>query len=78
LKQLPDEAQKNLLSTTFFPNAISGSFMDALRAVFLFSAGLALLAALFSAIRGKRFIYDESTAEDKDEAGVLTASAVMH
>ncbi|HLY27067.1 MAG TPA: MFS transporter [Aggregatilineales bacterium] len=77
LQQLPDDAQKNLLSNTFFPNAISASFMDALRAVFLFSAGLALLAAIFSAIRGKRFVYDESTAKDKDEAGVL-ASAVMH
>ena len=54
-----------------------GQFTEGLRSVFLFSAGLALLAAIFSAMRGKRFIYDESSAQDKDEAGVLSA-AVMH
>jgi hypothetical protein len=34
--------------------------MDALRIVFLFSAVLSLLAALFSVLRGKSFVYDDN------------------
>ena len=33
--------------------------MDALRLVFYFSAALCLLAAVFSYLRGKRYVYDE-------------------
>src|SRR5450755_3242663 len=65
LDQLKPEAKANLLSTTFFPTTISDSFISSLRAVFLFSAGLTLLAALFSVLRGKRFIYEETPDEER-------------
>jgi MFS family permease len=60
LQALPAASQQNLLSTTFFPSTIKDSFMNALSAVFLFSAFLTLLAAIFSAIRGPRFVYEQS------------------
>jgi MFS family permease len=60
LSQMPQAAQDHLLSTSFFPSVISSPFMDALRIVFLFSAVLSLLAALFSVLRGKSFVYDDN------------------
>ncbi len=67
LQALGPQAQANLLSTTFFPSTISDSFMTALSAVFLFSALLTLLAAIFSAIRGPRFVYEESANEQRQD-----------
>lgn len=64
LQTLAPAAQANIIGTTFFPNMISGAFIGALDSVFLFSAGLALLAALFSALRGGKFIYEEASAID--------------
>jgi MFS family permease len=74
LNQLKPEAKQNLLSTTFFPNAISGSFIDALSSVFLFSAGLSFLAAIFSALRGRRFIYEEASSP----GDTALAASAMH
>jgi MFS family permease len=47
-----------LTSKTWFPTAIAPSFMSALDIAFYFNAGLAILAAAASALRGKRFVYD--------------------
>jgi len=60
LGQLSPAAQANLLGTAFFPGIISSSFIDALHSVFLFSAGLTLLAGIFSATRGPRFNYENT------------------
>ncbi|MHB8626296.1 MAG: MFS transporter [Aggregatilineales bacterium] len=60
LNAMSPTAQANLISTSFFPTVISAPFMDALRIVFLFSAILSLLAALFSFLRGKAFLYEKS------------------
>jgi MFS family permease len=46
-----------LTSKTWFPTAIAPPFMGALDVAFYFNAGLAILAAAASALRGKRFIY---------------------
>jgi hypothetical protein len=59
LQHLAPAAQTTLLSIQFFPTLISDTFMHALSAVFLFSAGLTLVAAIFSALRGPRFVYGE-------------------
>ena len=47
-----------LTSKTWFPTAIAPSFMSALEVAFYFNAGLAVMAAAASALRGKRFVYD--------------------
>ncbi|HXX73246.1 MAG TPA: MFS transporter, partial [Candidatus Acidoferrales bacterium] len=46
-----------LTSKTWFPTSIAPAFMSALGVAFYFNAGLAILAAAASALRGKRFIY---------------------
>ncbi|HEY4385456.1 MAG TPA: MFS transporter [Ktedonobacteraceae bacterium] len=56
LHHLPPSSQSTLLSKSFFPNLISSPFMVGLRAVFYLSAGLCLIAAFASLLRGQRYI----------------------
>ncbi len=60
LQRLPQAAQANLLGHSFFPSLISGPFMDGLHAVFYLSAGLCLIAAVASLLRGQRYIHEDS------------------
>jgi MFS family permease len=55
----PDKAA--LLGKTFFPNLISGPFMVGLHAVFYVSAGLCIIAAIASYLRGQRTRYSQDT-----------------
>ena len=57
----------NLEGNTFFPNAISSSFMTALRTAFLIGAVMCFLGALFSALRGQEYIHEVSEI-DKEKA----------
>lgn len=66
LHQLSAAAQANLLGKTFFPTLISAPFMVGLSAAFYISAGLCLIGAIASLMRGKQFIHEES--EDESEA----------
>ncbi len=59
LGSMPPQQRATIVGKQFFPTMISGPFMESLRAVFAFSAGLALLAAIASYLRGGRFIYEE-------------------
>ncbi|MBF6614780.1 MAG: MFS transporter [Chloroflexi bacterium] len=61
--QLSPAQQSNVLGTHFFPSIIGGPFTDALHMVFWFAAVLALLAALCSFLRGRRFVYEESQTQ---------------
>ncbi len=51
--------QAALLGKSFFPNLIAGPFMVGLHAVFYVSAGLCIIAALASFLRGKRSMYSQ-------------------
>ncbi|HEU5368279.1 MAG TPA: MFS transporter, partial [Ktedonobacterales bacterium] len=53
--------QAALLGKSFFPNLIAGPFMIGLHAVFYVSAGLCIIAALASFLRGKRTMYGQDT-----------------
>ena len=65
LKQIPQavtssltkQTVSTLTSTAWFPTAIAPPFMSALDVAFYFNAGLAVVAAAASALRGKRFVY---------------------
>ena len=46
-----------LTGTTWFPNAIAPAFMTALNIAFYFNAGLAIVAAMVSLLRGKKYVY---------------------
>jgi len=65
LGALAPQARDTILGTRFFPSVIGGPFIDALHAVFFFAAGLALLAAVCSFFRGKRFVYEEQEQESE-------------
>lgn len=74
--------QSNILSTHFFPGVIGEPFIAALHVVFWLSVGLALLAAIFSALRGERFAYEEleeqhagAEAEAATYGGVVVPTA---
>ncbi len=82
LQHLSAASQSALLSKTFFPNLISGPFMVGLHAVFYVSAGLCVIAATASYLRGKRTIpgqgapatepaVEASPAGEADNAAVL-------
>jgi MFS family permease len=45
----------------FFPNLISGPFHDGLVVVFALAAGLSVLAAIASLLRGGRYVHSETT-----------------
>jgi hypothetical protein len=57
LQHLSGADRAALLGKTYFPNLISGPFMDGLHAVFYISAFLCLVAAATSLMRGKRVVY---------------------
>jgi MFS family permease len=58
LQSLPAATSTLVLGKTFFPNMISSPFKSGLQVSFLISAGLAIVAALASLLRGKRTIYE--------------------
>jgi MFS family permease len=57
---LPQKTMNILTGQTFFPNAIASPFMSALTTAFIISALLCFLAAMFSALRGKKYVYTEN------------------
>jgi MFS family permease len=59
LAALPASAQRTLTGRGFFPSLISAPFHHGLAIVFATGAGLALLAAVASLLRGGRYIHQE-------------------
>jgi len=55
---LSTQAESTITSTTWFPNAIAQSFMGALHVALYLNAGLAIIAALASLMRGKKQEYE--------------------
>ncbi|VVB93094.1 Putative multidrug resistance protein MdtD [uncultured archaeon] len=58
LNSLPPKNANAILGTSFFPNMISSSFMSGMRIVMYSGALLALFAAIFSALRGRRYVHE--------------------
>ncbi|MEM3676291.1 MAG: MFS transporter, partial [Thermoplasmataceae archaeon] len=50
-----------LEGTYWFPTALAPAFMSSLRLSFYAGAGMFVVAAILSALRGKRFVYDEES-----------------
>jgi hypothetical protein len=67
LQNLPAASQALLLGKTFFPNLIAGPFDYGLRIAFSISVGLAVIAALASLLRGKRYIYEQESQNQLDQ-----------
>jgi MFS family permease len=58
LNTIPQTTITYLTGATFFPNAISSSFMNALREAFIIGAAMCIVAAFCSALRGKKYIHE--------------------
>jgi EmrB/QacA subfamily drug resistance transporter len=92
LQQLPAASQALLISKAFFPNLISAPFDYGLRLAFSISVMLAVVAALASLLRGKRYIYElesqplldplqqdsSSSWEEKKAKEATSASGLSH
>lgn len=57
---LSAHTQSLLFGKEFFPHLILPAFMDGLRLAFYVSAGISVIAALASLLRGKRYIHGEA------------------
>ena len=57
-RQINPQALSTITSITWFPRAIAPPFMDAIHLAFYFNAGLAVVAALASVMRGKKRQYE--------------------
>ena len=68
LQALPAASQALLLGKTFFPNLIAAPFDYGLRIAFSISVGLAVIAALASLLRGKRYIYEQESQAEFDRS----------
>jgi EmrB/QacA subfamily drug resistance transporter len=56
---IPKAAIQQLTGSEFFPHAISSPFMSALREAFVIGAIMCFIAAIFSALRGEKYIHDQ-------------------
>ncbi len=59
LAALPASNQAHIIGKSFFPSLIGPPFMHGLAMAFWISAGLAVIAAIASALRGKHFVHDD-------------------
>src|SRR5215831_4520687 len=63
LKQLPAHQAAYITSRSFFPNLISEPFAGGMHLAFTFAALVTLIAAVASALRGKRYFYTPPSPE---------------
>jgi EmrB/QacA subfamily drug resistance transporter len=63
---IPNATLNYLTGSTFFPNAISAPFMTALREAFIIGALMCVVAAVFSALRGGKYVYEEQKPTEKE------------
>jgi len=71
-KQIGPQAFAAITSTTWFPRAIAPPFMDAIHVAFYLNAGLAVVAAAASMLRGKRWEYERQT--NRREAAIAVST----
>jgi len=60
---------QKLVSTYFLPSVISVSFMQGLKIALYIAAAMTLLSALFSAMRGGRYVHEEEVAHASSSKG---------
>ncbi len=75
LAHLPAAARARLLGREFFPRLISGAFMTGLHLAFYCGAGLSLVAAGASLLRGQRFVHAEGRSSVGDGGSGLTVAS---
>ena len=68
LQGLPPDQAAILTGKDFFPSLISGPFHDGLVIVFVVAAGMSIVAAIASGLRGGKYVHEEAPAAPKDLA----------
>ena len=58
LAKLPEASRTLVLGKQFFPSLMASAFMDSLRLTFYGAAGISLLAAIVSFLRGGKYIHE--------------------
>ncbi|MGD0392581.1 MAG: MFS transporter [Acidimicrobiales bacterium] len=75
LSHLPPATAHYLTSRAFFPHLIAAPFSDGLTEAFSFAAGVCVLGAVASLLRGGKYHYEEPVAVTKDDAESVVVSA---
>ena len=70
ISQLPPDQAARITGQQFFPQLISDPVHSGLVVVFLAAAGLALVAAVASALRGSRYVHEDEEPSVVDDAAV--------
>ncbi|MGD0645210.1 MAG: MFS transporter [Candidatus Bathyarchaeia archaeon] len=65
VSSIPKATIDFLTGSTFFPNAISAPFMTALREAFIIGAAMCVIAAVCSALRGGKYVYERKKPTEK-------------
>ncbi|BCU66744.1 MFS transporter [Sulfolobales archaeon HS-7] len=65
VNHIPSSVITTITARTWFPEAIAPSFMSALRLSFYFAAGMSLVAAIASLLRGRVYVYEKETRGEK-------------
>ena len=75
LQQLPAHQAAYITSRSFFPNLISEPFAGGMHLAFTFAAFVTLIAAIASALRGKRYFYTPQPTTAEPAAAELAKGA---
>ncbi len=76
LAHLPAATRAHLLGRSFFPQLIAPPFMNGLRAAFYVSAGMSLIAAIASFMRGRQYIHGVTEESAQTEAPAVRGTAL--
>lgn len=66
---IPQHIVNIITGTTWFPQTLAGAFMPSLQIAFYIGAVMSAIAAIFSVLRGEKFINESHDEFDKDRVG---------
>ena len=75
LSQLSPSQAATITSRGFFPSLIGSSFVHALSIILIFAASMSVVAAIASALRGQKYIYEDEESVAQKAALAATATA---
>jgi len=67
VSHIPHSTLNTLTSITWFPSTLATAFMPSLQTAFYIGALFCIIAAIFSALRGKTYIYENEIQENNSE-----------
>lgn len=73
---IPQHIVTTITGTTWFPETLADAFMPSLQTAFYIGAVMSALAAVFSVLRGEKFIHESHEAEFESEGKIIGEKAV--